>query len=175
MLCTNEAESFGAILRNQHMASFAPKPFRDDRAPIWLIVDYQHGGVLQLHFSPPRGRVKEKQVWFSNSESVSCPPCSSTIDFDKLSPSPVPLPTGLVVKNGSMMRALSSGGTPGPLSITAKTAEFSRLVTSRRIHLAPGHSITASNAFWSRLSKTWAICTSRQKTRSPGSTAVVSS
>ena len=38
------------------------------------------------------------------------------------SPSPVPRPTGLVVKNGSKMRGSTSGVIPAPLSCTSSTA-----------------------------------------------------
>ena len=38
-----------------------------------------------------------------------------------LSPSPVPWPTGLVVKNGSKIRSRISGGTPGPVSQMSTT------------------------------------------------------
>ena len=39
-----------------------------------------------------------------------------TMRQEMSSPSPVPSPTGLVVKNGSKMRARMSSGTPGPVS-----------------------------------------------------------
>src|SRR6266849_1373546 len=50
-----------------------------------------------------------------------------------------------------------------------------RFVTSSRIHFSPSQSTTASNAFCSRFSSTWAICTSRQETPSSGSNTGVSS
>ena len=46
------------------------------------------------------------------------PPWRSTIVFATLSPNPVPLPAGLVVKNGSKMRPTWSGGMPAPSSRT---------------------------------------------------------
>ena len=39
---------------------------------------------------------------------------------------PVPTPCGLVVKNGSKARFLTSGGMPGPLSSTSTTTSPSR-------------------------------------------------
>ena len=40
----------------------------------------------------------------------------TTMRQDMSSPSPVPSPTGLVVKNGSKIRSRISGGTPDPVS-----------------------------------------------------------
>src|SRR5215469_12335844 len=45
----------------------------------------------------------------------------ATIRQEMSSPSPVPSPTGLVVKNGSNIRSLISGGTPGPVSPNSAT------------------------------------------------------
>ena len=39
------------------------------------------------------------------------------------SPSPVPLPTSLVVKNGSKTRAITSGGMPVPVSLTRRRTQ----------------------------------------------------
>ena len=39
--------------------------------------------------------------------------------YTMLSPRPVPLPGGLVVKNGSKTCSSTSGGMPQPLSLTA--------------------------------------------------------
>ena len=47
------------------------------------------------------------------------PPCSCTMAYATVSPSPVPLPTSLVVKNGSKILLLISGGNPGPSSLTS--------------------------------------------------------
>ena len=47
------------------------------------------------------------------------------------SPTPVPKPTGLVVKNGSKIRLRIAGGTPGPLSSTIEADHAGlRLVAS---------------------------------------------
>ena len=43
------------------------------------------------------------------------------------SPSPVPCPTGFVVKNGSKTRARVSSSMPAPSSTTSSTTSFSSL------------------------------------------------
>ena len=47
------------------------------------------------------------------------PPCSRTMARATVSPSPVPCPVTLVVKNGSKICVVTSGATPGPLSLTS--------------------------------------------------------
>src|SRR5205823_13870799 len=60
------------------------------------------------------------------------PPWRATSECAMASPSPVPLPTALVVKNGSKMRSQSSGAIPGPLSLTStNTLPFSAYVRKR--------------------------------------------
>src|SRR5260370_10396592 len=46
----------------------------------------------------------------------SCPPCAVMID--RQIDSPMPMPWGLVVKNGSKMRSAVAGSSPGPVSAT---------------------------------------------------------
>ena len=46
------------------------------------------------------------------------PPCSSTIRWQIASPSPVPSPTGFVVKKGLNILSRISAGIPGPVSET---------------------------------------------------------
>src|SRR6266545_3291905 len=58
--------------------------------------------------------------------SVMRPPCSCTIPWQIDRPSPVPLPSPLVVKNGSNTRAATSSDMPGPESVTL-TATPSRV------------------------------------------------
>ena len=48
--------------------------------------------------------------------TVSVPPNEVTIPWQIASPSPVPTPTGLVVKNGSKIRPRTLSGMPAPLS-----------------------------------------------------------
>ena len=43
------------------------------------------------------------------------PPCSCTIAYATVSPSPVPFPTSFVVKNGSKILLFISAGNPGPV------------------------------------------------------------
>jgi len=52
-------------------------------------------------------------------ESEISPPCSLTMLYVIESPSPVPVPTSFVVKNGSKTRLAILAGIPGPVS--AKT------------------------------------------------------
>jgi hypothetical protein len=47
------------------------------------------------------------------------PPVCLTMPYTVESPSPVPLPTSLVEKNGSKIFSISSGGTPTPVSLTS--------------------------------------------------------
>ena len=67
-------------------------------------------------------------------------------------PSPVPCPTGLVVKNGSKIRLRTSGAMPGPVSSISTTAQSS----SRRVRIVnvPDPSM-ASRALSIRLVHTW--------------------
>src|SRR5438034_843295 len=63
-------------------------------------------GELGVHPAP--GRVSR----------VMRPPCSFMMPWQMESPSPVPSPSRLVVKNGSKTRAASSSVIPGPESVT---------------------------------------------------------
>jgi hypothetical protein len=71
----------------------------------------------------------------------SVPPCCAAMPSDTDSPSPVPAPTGLVVKNGSNMRGRTSVGMPGPSSSTLMLQRpslvFARMRTCRRARPAP--------------------------------------
>src|SRR6267378_5923891 len=52
------------------------------------------------------------------------PPCDSTID--RLMLSPMPVPSGLVVKNALKIRSACCGGSPTPVSLTdTRTCSFS--------------------------------------------------
>ena len=86
-------------------------------------------------------------------------------------PRPVPLPTGLVVKNGSKMRSRISAGMPGPLSTTRTTTRWrSQLaVTSTR-----PESGTASSALSIRFAQIWLSSPAKPRTRGrSGSTVTV--
>jgi hypothetical protein len=86
------------------------------------------------------------------------------------SPSPVPMPTGLVVKKGSKMRGSTSGGMPVPVSLTATTAwPRSSFRVAMRISL---EWVRPSGMAWaaltSRLRNTWPSRVSSPSTVSPG-------
>lgn len=68
------------------------------------------------------GRRTVKVVPSSTLDSTSMrPPCLVTVLYDSDRPSPVPLPTGLVVKKGSKMRFRFSGGMPLPMVMTPRS------------------------------------------------------
>src|SRR6266851_1003432 len=80
--------------------------------------DLRHGQLpsesesCQVSGSRTRNRVSP-----GDDSSVRSPWCLfTTMRHEMSSPSPVPSPTGLVVKNGSNIRFLISAGTPGPVS-----------------------------------------------------------
>ena len=56
--------------------------------------------------------------------TVMRPSWASMMPIQRLSPSPVPSPTGFVVKNGSNTWRRCSGGMPGPLSSTTILTPF---------------------------------------------------
>jgi hypothetical protein len=66
-------------------------------------------------------------------------------------PSPVPLPTGFVVKNGSKTRLFTSAGIPDPLSVTRTTT---RDPSARAVTMTRPFSLTASSALSIRLAHT---------------------
>ena len=58
--------------------------------------------------------------------TVRSPWClPTTIRHEMSSPSPVPEPTGLVVKNGSKIRSTTPSGMPGPVSATSTSSQSS--------------------------------------------------
>ena len=50
--------------------------------------------------------------------TLIAPAWSATVPYTDAKPSPVPLPIGLVVKNGSKMCSRASGLMPSPVSVT---------------------------------------------------------
>src|SRR5207249_1161837 len=78
------------------------------------------------------------------------PPCSCMIPYVMDRPRPVPLPTSLVVKNGSKIRRPSPGGIPFPVSAKATSTASEPTEPMMRIALR-GESATASRAFVNRL------------------------
>src|ERR1700751_4107020 len=90
---------------------------------------FEHGDRVQVGagrhgcFSIRTGEdgCKRSQTWkvvpcSEGSKVIDPPGPSITIRRAVSSPSPVPAPTSLVVKNGSNTRARMSGGMPGPVS-----------------------------------------------------------
>src|SRR5439155_125538 len=81
------------------------------------------------------------------------PPCSLRMLYVIESPSPVPVPTSFVVKNGSKMRCSTSRAIPGPVSANLTLIHVpSRLVPIRIVF--PRDSESASRALVSRLMNT---------------------
>ena len=84
--------------------------------------------------------------------------------YDNDRPSPVPLPTGLVVKNGSNMRPIFSLAMPWPLSDTSTQTAAAAGSVPVRIVILPRSAVMACAAFTSRFMKTWFSSEGRQKT-----------
>src|SRR5690606_8664686 len=92
-------------------------------ADILLVVDAEHGGRLRPPASrtgtPAARRVLVATVPPSGCcRTASLPPTSLTMLLATDRPSPSPLPTPLVEKNGSKMRPAIAAGMPGPRSRT---------------------------------------------------------
>ncbi len=77
----------------------------------------------------------------SSVESRMRPPCSRTMPWLIESPSPVPSPSGLVVKNGSNTWAAMLSGIPGPLSVTSTATPSSQ--RRARTTMVPGRPVDA--------------------------------
>ena len=71
--------------------------------------------------------------------TVAAPPCSTTVPYTAASPSPVPCPTGFVVKKGSKIRGSTSFGMGGPLFVmTAAVLGLSDVwLDYRRLEASP--------------------------------------
>jgi hypothetical protein len=98
----------------------------------------QLSGPDRLHFSPAssaetRGRNTWTAVSFPGAGSNRTnPPARSTTCLTTASPSPLPRPAGLVVKNGSKPRSSWSAGMPTPSSRTSIRAQTRGAPGSRR-------------------------------------------
>ena len=102
------------------------------------------------------------------------------------SPIPEPLPTGLVVKNGSNIRSRTASLTPLPLSATDRTTQRPRNgarheaqtpsidAASRPIRIAPAPPM-ASRALMQRLKSTCSICTESPTTAGAAASSAVCS
>ena len=106
--------------------------------------------------------------------TVSSPPSDATIPWQMESPSPVPSPTGLVVKNGSNRRPMISGGIPDPVSWTSTTARPASSVrlTTRTSLRAAAPSAIACAALTRRFTKTWPSRVSLASTAGTGERSV---
>ncbi|EAU69958.1 hypothetical protein STIAU_5600 [Stigmatella aurantiaca DW4/3-1] len=104
-----------------------------------------------------RGSITRKQVPCPTVLSTEIsPPSPLTMLWQMDNPSPVPTPTGLVVKNGSKMRLRCSGAMPSPLSRTSPTTQGPS--TPRRtstVCRSDAPSGMAWDALSSRLRNTW--------------------
>src|SRR5689334_13393556 len=113
-------------------------------------------GAARAHlpFFPSSGSQMWKVVPASLVSNVSEPPWRcSTMRRAVSSPIPVPLPGGLVVKNGSKMRERASSGMPCPLSAMSTLMQpLSALVLSV---ITPSSSPSAQIALSSRFVQTW--------------------
>ena len=103
-----------------------------------LVVDHQHAKPLGWSTGAGRpavgagGRVASGSCTVkveprpSSVESMMRPPCSRTMPWLIESPSPVPSPSGLVVKKGSNTWAASASDIPGPSSTTSMATPSSQ-------------------------------------------------
>src|SRR5262249_5651195 len=130
-----------------HLAAGGLERAREGDREALLVVDDHHprsahgwsAGNSRVNVAPWPGSLSKRML----------PPCSSTMRWTIESPRPVP--SALVVKNGSKMRARTSAGMPGPSSFTESTtwspAGRQEITT---LPCAP----TAWTAFCSRLTQT---------------------
>ena len=119
-------------------AERAPERAQDQR----LVVDDQHALALALAVGAaavdPLGHLVDRRPAAASrgtccrgragSRRRSSPPRSARMPRQIHRPSPVPTPSGLVVKNGSKMRARISGAMPAPVSRTSMITRPSRSV-----------------------------------------------
>ena len=82
------------------------------------------------------------------------------------SPSPVPSPCRLVVKNGSKIRSRDSGGIPGPVSVTVIATKSS---SARALILTRWLGRSTSVIAWKALMKTFMMtCVTRPRGTTSG-------
>ena len=106
-------------------------------------------------------------------EILTWPPDCLTKPYTIDSPSPVPLPSGLVEKNGSNACSSTSGAMPEPVSVTATITYWPGATSCRRAYSSssvalPASSVSrppdwpwpsmASRALIARLSSAFSIC-----------------
>src|SRR4051812_26381688 len=86
-----------------------------------------------------------------STRTVPC--CAVTSSWTMERPSPVPDPGGLVLKNGSKMRARFSLGMPQPLSMIDSSTRSPAVAAA--IRTSPRSGSTACTALWTMLRITW--------------------
>src|SRR6267142_2598466 len=158
LLAVTKAHGFIA-LRNQG--------FDEDVLEFRLVINHQNSSyVTGRHnkFAAAPFAVAGNNIWTVVPRPISLsisidPPCSSTMRRQMAIPSPVPLPSGLVVKNGSQIFSRCSGAMPSPVSANsmATASVPSSHVASTRTKSLPPCGI-ASLALVSRLRNSWRNC-----------------
>src|SRR5204863_6269212 len=103
----------GGLGGRDHLeAALAQRP-RQPGAEGLVVVDEQQAGRAHVGRPACTGTAMRAVVPpRSTLSKVTAPPSRSTIVRARKRPSPMPLPAGFVVKNGSPMRASTSGGMP---------------------------------------------------------------
>lgn len=110
-------EGLPAVLREADPVVFVHENVAEECAGVFLIVDDEYSGFLSIHNRPFQltlaGREMMNVVPFPGSLSTSILPLWSwMIQKTRLSPMPVPFPALFVVKKGSNILDMSSGGIP---------------------------------------------------------------
>src|SRR6266581_4589658 len=112
-----------------HLAQHALKALEDQRLIVHKKDAFLHAALLlDAPACCGMGRRMAKVVPLPTSVSnVMIPPClSATTEWAMARPWPVPLPTGLVVKNGSKIRSRTFSGIPAPVSPMEISAQSPR-------------------------------------------------
>src|SRR6266404_4381669 len=112
-----------------HVSQHALEPLQNERLIIHKKDPLLHAAFLSCAVTARgRGSRIAKVVPLPTSVSkVMVPPClSATTECAMAKPWPVPLPTALVVKNGSKIRSRTCFGIPAPVSPTQISAQSPR-------------------------------------------------
>src|SRR3990172_4421663 len=126
ILLIQDLESLLPVVDGDHRAATLREfPLHEDSGRLFII-DHEHLYGTFLSHAPVRlccattgSRIATVVPFPTPSLLTSIePPCCSIIPWQIASPSPVPLPTPLVVKKGSRTLARCSGGIPDPVSWT---------------------------------------------------------
>src|SRR3954471_7347474 len=138
-------ERRGSRLSELHHEAPGPhilsEPLPKQQLDVGLVVDDedQHAHGLTSSFAPEvaeRGRKILNSVYSPGLVSTSIEPrcCFTTMSWLRESPRPVPSPAGFVVKKGSNIFSLTSGGMPVPLSrIRISTRSPRSRVAAKRV------------------------------------------